>query len=253
MGALNDNHSMKQPNRFISLLNRCRDGVTMPAIRELWLCPSRTLPRLLAFRRAAAGTAALRGRAGLVVLAAVYFILPSLVAMAADSPREKLLMDFGWKFHLGNEWGTGEQLINLGISTGPAKPGFNDSSWTSLDLPHDWAVALPFDPQADGNEGFKPRGPGFPQNNVGWYRRTFTLPKEDLGKRLWLEFGGVYRDSLVYVNGCLVGRQPRGYNSFRYDITDVANYGGRNVVAVRVDASQFEGWFYEGAGIYRHV
>jgi len=182
---------------------------------------------------------------------AAFIFLHSLAA--ADSPREKLLLDFGWKFHLGNEWGTGEQLINLGISTGPAKPGFDDSSWTSLDLPHDWAVALPFDPQSNGDHGFKPRGPGFPQNNVGWYRRSFTLPQEDLGKRLWLEFGGVFRDSLVYVNGCLVGRQPRGYNSFRYDITDVANYGGRNVVAVRVDASQFEGWFYEGAGIFRHV
>lgn len=188
---------------------------------------------------------------GLAALAAFFLLAHSLAA--ADAPREKLLLDFGWKFHLGNEWGTGEQLINLGISTGPASPRFSDTNWTSLDLPHDWAVALPFDPQSNGDHGFKPRGPGFPQNNVGWYRRTFTLPQADLGKRLWLEFGGVYRDSLVYVNGCLVGRQPRGYNSFRYDITDVANYGGRNVLAVRVDASQFEGWFYEGAGIYRHV
>jgi beta-galactosidase len=177
----------------------------------------------------------------------------SLAADETNSPREKLLMDFGWKFHLGNDWGTGEELINLGISTGPAKPNFNDSSWTSLDLPHDWAVALPFDRNANGNEGYKPRGPGYPQNSIAWYRRTFTLPKEDLGKRLWLEFGGIYRDSLIYLNGCLIGRQQRGYNSFRYDITDVANYGGKNVLAVRVDASQFEGWFYEGAGIYRHV
>ena len=168
-------------------------------------------------------------------------------------PREKLLMDSGWKFHLGNDWGTGEELINLGISTGPAKPGFDDSSWTSVDLPHDWAVALPFDRNANGDHGFKPLGPGYPQNSVGWYRHTFTLPAADLGKRLWLDFGGVYRDSLIYLNGCLIGRQQRGYNSFRYDITDVANYGGKNVLAVRVDASKYEGWFYEGAGIYRHV
>jgi beta-galactosidase len=168
-------------------------------------------------------------------------------------PREKLLLDFGWKFHLGNDWGTGEELINLGISTGPAKPGFDDNSWTNVDLPHDWAVALPFDQKANGGHGFKPIGPGFPQNSVGWYRRSFTLPQADLGKRLWLEFGGVYRDSIIYLNGCLIGRQQRGYNSFRHDITDVANYGGKNVLSVRVDASQFEGWFYEGAGIYRHV
>ena len=174
-------------------------------------------------------------------------------AQAQRSPREKLLMDFGWKFHLSNEWGTGEDPINLGVSTGPARPDFNDSAWASVNLPHDWAVALPFDRNAPADHGFKPIGPNFPQNSVGWYRRTFTLAKEDEGKRIWIEFGGVFRDSLVYVNNCLVGRQPRGYSSFRYDITDVANYGGKNTVAVRVDASQFEGWFYEGAGIYRHV
>ena len=172
---------------------------------------------------------------------------------AQQSTREKLLMDFGWKFHLGNEWGTGENPINLGVSTGPAKPDFDDSGWAKIDLPHDWVVALPFDKNAPGDHGYKPIGPGFPENDVGWYRRTFTLSHQDEGKRIWIEFGGVYRDSLVYVNNCLVGRQPRGYSSFRYDITDVVNYGGRNTIAVRVDASKFEGWFYEGAGIYRHV
>jgi beta-galactosidase len=174
-------------------------------------------------------------------------------AHAQETLREKLLMDFGWKFHLGNEWGTGENPVNLGVSTGPARPDFDDSSWATVNLPHDWALALPFDRNAPADHGFKPIGPKFPENSVGWYRRTFTLSAEDFGKRIWIEFGGVYRDSRVYVNGCLVGRQPRGYSSFRYDITDVANYGGKNTISVRVDASQFEGWFYEGAGIYRHV
>ena len=175
------------------------------------------------------------------------------LARAEETPRGKLLMDSGWKFHLGNEWGTGEAPINLCVSTGPAKPSFNDSSWANINLPHDWAVALPFDRNAAGSHGYKPIGPKFPQNSVGWYRRTFSLSAQDAGERIWIEFGGVYRDSLVYVNGCLVGRQPRGYSSFGYDITDIANYGGKNTIAVRVDASQFEGWFYEGAGIYRHV
>lgn len=174
-------------------------------------------------------------------------------AQAQQGPREKLLMDFGWKFHLGNEWGTGEGPINLGVSTGPARPEFNDSAWATVNLPHDWAVGLPFDRTAPADHGFKPIGRKFPENSIGWYRRTFTLSAEDEGKPILLEFGGVYRDSLVYVNNCLVGRQPRGYSSFRYDISDVVNYGGKNTVAVRVDASQFEGWFYEGAGIYRHV
>jgi len=175
------------------------------------------------------------------------------LARAQETAREKLSMDFGWKFHLGNEWGTGEGPINLGVSTGPARPDFNDSSWVTVNLPHDWVVALPFDKEAPADHGFKPIGANFPENSVGWYRRTFTLSAEDTGKRIWIEFGGVFRDSRVYVNNCLIGRQPRGYSSFRYDITDVANYGGKNTLAVRVDASQFEGWFYEGAGIYRHV
>jgi beta-galactosidase len=172
---------------------------------------------------------------------------------AQGSPREKLLMDGEWKFHLGNEWGTGEDAINLGVSTGPASPKFDDSTWATVNLPHDWAVALPFDRNAPADHGYKPIGSRYPENSVGWYRRTFTLQAQDEGKRIWIEFGGVFRDSRVYVNGCLVGHQARGYSSFRYDITDVVHNGGKNIVAVRVDASQFEGWFYEGAGIYRHV
>jgi beta-galactosidase len=174
-------------------------------------------------------------------------------ALAQTAPREKLSMDRGWRFHLGDQWGSGENPINLGVSTGPANPDFDDGAWAILNLPQDWAVALPFDQKAPGDHGYKPIGSGYPQNDIGWYRRTFTLPASDEGKRIWIEFGGVYRDSLVYVNGCLVGRQPRGYSSFRYDLTDVVHYGGENTIAVRVDASKFEGWFYEGAGIYRHV
>jgi len=175
------------------------------------------------------------------------------VAAEGAMPRERLLLDWGWKFHLGNEWGTGEDLAKAGSSVGPARRDFNDGGWRRVDLPHDWAIELPFDRNSDVSHGFKPVGPGFATNSVGWYRRTFALPRQDAGKRLWLEFDGAYRDSRVYVNGFFVGHNESGYSSFRYDITDVANCGGRNTVAVRVDATQFEGWFYEGAGIYRHV
>ena len=123
----------------------------------------------------------------------------------------------------------------------------------AVDLPHDWAVELPFDPRADAGHGFKALGSAFPGNSVAWYRRTFTLPAADAGRRLWLEFDGVYRDATVFVNGWFVGHHESGYSGFRYDITDVAEPGGRNVVAVRVDATESEGWFYEGAGIYRHT
>ncbi len=177
----------------------------------------------------------------------------TLTAHAQAAGRERLLMDFGWKFHLGNEWGPGYGLNKAGGGYGPASVSFSDASWRTLNLPHDWAIELPFDKTADGSHGFRAIGEGFPSNSLGWYRRTFDLPSSDAGKRLWLEFDGVYRDCTVIVNGWFVGHHEGGYNGFRYDITDVANCGGKNVVSVRVDASQFEGWFYEGAGIYRHV
>jgi len=174
--------------------------------------------------------------------------------MATDSsPRERLLMDAGWKFHLGNEWGGGQNLAKAGAGIGPASVVFGDGSWRRVDLPHDWAVELPFDPKADAAHGYKPLGDAYPSTSVAWYRRTFALPAADAGRRLWLEFDGVFRDCTVFVNGWFAGHHESGYSGFRCDITDVATCGGTNVVAVRVDATQNEGWFYEGAGIYRHV
>jgi beta-galactosidase len=175
-------------------------------------------------------------------------------ALALDTaPRERLLLDFGWRFHLGNEWGDGYGLAKAGTAYGPGVPAYSDASWRKIDLPHDWAIELPFDQTSDGSHGFKPVGEGFPQNSVGWYRRTFDLPASDSGKRLWLEFDGVYRDATVIVNGWFIAHHEGGYNGFRCDITNVANCGGQNVVSAKVDASRSEGWFYEGAGIYRHV
>jgi beta-galactosidase len=177
----------------------------------------------------------------------------NLFAASATSPRERLLLDSGWKFHLGNDWGIAQNLAKAGSGSGPASVWFGDASWRTVNLPHDWAVELPFDKTADGAHGFKALGHGFPSNSVAWYRRTFELPKEDSGKRLGLEFDGVFRDCDVFVNGWFIGHHESGYGSFRCDITDVADCGGKNVVAVEVNASESEGWFYEGAGIYRHV
>ncbi|MBI3766649.1 MAG: DUF4982 domain-containing protein [Ignavibacteriales bacterium] len=130
---------------------------------------------------------------------------------------------------------------------------FNENAWRSVNIPHDWAVELPFDEKSDRSHGYKPIGPGFTSNSIGWYRRSFTLSKADKGKRLWVEFDGVYRKCQVFLNGYKLTHHEGGYNGFRCDFTDVADCGGKNVLAVRVDASEFEGWFYEGAGIYRHV
>jgi beta-galactosidase len=193
-------------------------------------------------------------RARPLIAAALLALLTSTASAAGtNSPRERLSLDANWKFHLGNEWGSAQNLAKAGTGSGPASMSYSDASWRPVNLPHDWAVELPFDQGADGSHGFKALGPAFPSNSVAWYRRTFELPAADAGKRLWLEFDGVFRDATVFVNGWFVGHHEGGYNSFRYDITDLAVPGGKNVVAVKVDASQFEGWFYEGAGIYRHV
>ena len=188
----------------------------------------------------------------LTVGACAAFFVTQLAA--TGSPREHLSLDAGWKFHLGDDWPGALRLDKAGASSGPASEKlFSDVAWREVKLPHDWAVELPFDRSAEGSHGFKPVGPGFERTSIGWYRRGFQLPKEDANKRIWLTFDGVFRDATVWVNGWLVRRHEGGYYPFREDITDVVKFGGRNVVAVRVDATKFEGWFYEGAGIYRHV
>ena len=172
----------------------------------------------------------------------------------ATSPvREHLPLDQGWKFHLGDDWPGAVILSKGGYNTGPAAENFDDVTWRSVNLPHDWAVELPFDEKSDVSHGFKPVGPGFPLNSTGWYRREFEIPASDRGRRIWLQFDGIYRDARVFVNGWQMIHHESGYSPFRIDITDVVHFGGHNVVAVKVDASNFEGWFYEGAGIYRHV
>ncbi|HEU5072246.1 MAG TPA: beta-galactosidase GalA [Verrucomicrobiae bacterium] len=172
---------------------------------------------------------------------------------AAAMPREHLSLDAGWKFHLGDDWPDALHLENSGTGSGPASEKFADTFWRPVNVPHDWAVELPFDWAADGSHGFHTLGVKYPTNSVAWYRRTFELAKEDEGKRIWLTFDGVFRDATVWVNGWCVRHHEGGYYPFREDITDVVHYGGKNTVAVRVDATKTEGWFYEGAGIYRHV
>ncbi len=171
----------------------------------------------------------------------------------AQSPREHLSLDANWKFHLGDDWPDAISFVNSGTGSGPAAQRFADSYWRVVNLPHDWAVELPFDPSADGGHGFKPLGAKYPTNSIAWYRRTFDLPAGDSGKRIWLTFDGVMHDATVLVNGWLVRRHEGGYYPFREDITDVVHFGGENTISVRVDATKSEGWFYEGAGIYRHV
>jgi beta-galactosidase len=167
--------------------------------------------------------------------------------------RQHLSLDTGWKFHLGDEWPDALKLDKAGTSSGPAASAFDDKAWREVRVPHDWAVELPFDPAADRNHGYKALGAHYPGNSIAWYRRTFDVPEADANKRVWLTFDGVFRDATVWVNGWLVCRHESGYSPFREDITAVLKFGEANTIAVRVDATKAEGWFYEGAGIYRHV
>ena len=187
---------------------------------------------------------------------------PSPSALPAMAPRERLLFDFGWKFKFGNgndparDLGFGDNQGDF-AKTGDfdfAKASYDDSDWRTLNLPHDWAVELPFvwDDELKSH-GYKPLGRRYPLTSVGWYRREFDLASSDLGRRIALEFDGAFRDVLFFVNGCFIGRNNNGYAPFRFDLTDFLNYGGKNCITARVDASFGDGWFYEGAGIYRHV
>jgi beta-galactosidase len=206
-----------------------------------------------------------------------------LGSSALAAGRQRLLMDANWRFTLDDPKDAGSQFdypeirdlakaradegareaeldakrkdpaaVNLGSSVSYVQNNFDDSAWRKLDLPHDWAVELPFDHGALMNHGYKQLGPTL-GNTIGWYRRSFNLNSADQGRTISIEFDGVYRNSLVWLNGHCLGRNVSGYSAFWYDISKYANYSGANELVVRVDATRTEGWFYEGAGIYRHV
>lgn len=181
-----------------------------------------------------------------------------------SSPRERTLFDFGWHFHFGHAsdpsrdfgfgGGDGGAFAKTGELFEAARHDFNDNDWQPVDLPHDFIVALPFvnDPNLY-QFGYKPVGRKYPETSIGWYRRVFEIPQEDAGRRISVEFDGVFRNAMVALNGIYLGQNLSGYAPFRFDITDFLRYGDKNVLVVRVDATEHEGWFYEGGGIYRHV
>jgi beta-galactosidase len=161
----------------------------------------------------------------------VFLCAALLPLFATASIRERRRFDDNWQFCL------------VGAQTG-AEPA-DDAAWRQVQLPHDYVVEGGFDPHGDSNHGFRPKP-------VGWYRRTFALSAQP-DRRYWLEFDGVYRDSTVWLNGHKLGSHQSGYTSFYFDVTPYLNQGKENLVAVRVDPSHNEGWWYEGGGIYRHV
>jgi beta-galactosidase len=163
--------------------------------------------------------------------------------LTAASPRIVESLDDNWRFHLGTD-------------TNAIAPDYNDREWRVVDVPHDYVI-----------EGNFERTNRFPQvdNRGGWYwmhaflpvqpavyRKTLDIPANAKGKQLWLEFDGVFSNSRYWLNGREIGSQYSGYTRSRFDITDAADCGGANVLVVQVDP-RYDGWWYEGGGIYRHV
>jgi beta-galactosidase len=160
----------------------------------------------------------------------------SLNAAEANSPRVVVAADSDWKFVLGDP-------------SGAEASSFADSAWRNVNLPHDWSIEGR--PEKDNPTG---AGGGFFPAGIGWYRKSFSVPAGWHGKRVSIEFDGVYRDSTVYLNGHKLGNHPYGYTSFSYDLTPNLTLTGKNVLAVRVDNSaQPNSRWYSGSGIYRHV
>ncbi|KAA6309086.1 Beta-galactosidase BoGH2A, partial [termite gut metagenome] len=148
---------------------------------------------------------------------------------------ERISFNKDWSFQLGNVEAT--------------ERTFDDSGWRTLNLPHDWAIEGEFskDNPSGSNGGALPGG-------IGWYRKTFPVSNADAGKRIFIDFDGVYMNSEVFINGHSLGVHPYGYISFRYDLTPYLKFGEENTLAVRVDNSeQPNSRWYSGCGIYRNV
>lgn len=200
-----------------------------------------------------------------------------LTANGAEAQRIRENFDCNWQFHKGDiaigravkagSYGgltdanvkvVRDSTITIAYNDRDKAAPYNPADWRTLDLPHDWCVEGKF-----VNDGSKvidgaPKGlvsHGFLPVGIGFYRKEFAIPAEDLGKKISIEFDGIFRNSTVWVNGHLMGHHESGYIPSHYDLTDVLRYGneGKNIILVKVDASEFEGWWYEGAGIYRHV
>jgi beta-galactosidase len=154
----------------------------------------------------------------------------------AQSPRSRADFDQGWRFHLGDVPDGSSQTLS-------------DNNWRQLNLPHDWSIEEKFSKENPAT----PEGGALP-GGIGWYRKTFTVPASSKGKMVYVDFDGVYQKSTVWINGHELGFRPNGYISFEYDLTPYLNFGGKNVIAVKVDNSvQPNSRWYSGSGIYRNV
>ncbi|MDZ4148830.1 MAG: beta-galactosidase GalA [Flavobacteriaceae bacterium] len=199
------------------------------------------------------------------LVAYLCFLILPLQTFSQASYREKINFDENWRFHFGHASDPAKDF-NYGVANIFSKTGktddtpmgnkFDDSKWRSLDLPHDWAVELPFVNSENRDvmsHGYKPVGGLFPETSIGWYRKSFEIKNPLPNERYEIQFDGIFRDAEIWINGFYLGNNKSGYIGVTYDVSDYLNFDKENILVVRVDATQYEGWFYEGAGIYRHV
>ena len=172
----------------------------------------------------------------IIVGATAAFLILGTRTWAADILAGRRVVNFNgdWRFAKGDHDGAEE-------------PGFDHSAWEAVRLPHDWAIAGPFNPRENGYAG------KLPWRGEGWYRKVFTLDKATGGSRVYFDFDGVMAFPRVYVNGQLAGQWDYGYMSFRVDATPHVRFGQSNVIAVYVDTRNHGTRWYPGAGIYRKV
>jgi beta-galactosidase len=175
-----------------------------------------------------------KGKNALFFLLIMLITVPITTVSAQVTGREVLDFDYGWKFYKGD--------IQRGQDT-----VYDDAGWRIVDLPHDWSIEGPFSNEFASCTAYLPGG-------IGWYRKNFVIPYKEKGKEIFLSFAGIYNNSEVWINGHFLGERPNGYISFQYDITPFISYEKQNLVAVRVDHSQYaDSRWYTGSGIYRDV
>lgn len=174
---------------------------------------------------------------GILLLLALHFAISIHVQAQSSSARTTVLFTKDWKFFLGDD-------------ANAKDAEYNDATWRSLDLPHDWSIEFPFNQKSPAGTGG-----GALDGGLGWYRKTFTMPDAAKTKKVFIDFDGVYRNSEVWINGHYLGLRPYGFSSFEYELTPYLKFGAaKNVIAVKVDNSkQPNSRWYSGSGIYRNV
>lgn len=160
---------------------------------------------------------------------------PEVVYSSAVDSKQNRTSDFdaNWKFMLSD-------------SVQAQDPAFDDSAWQQVDLPHDYSITQKYSQSNEAESAYLPGG-------TGWYRKSFTIDRDLAGKRIAINFDGVYMNATVWFNGVKLGTHPYGYSPFSFDLTDNAKFGGENTIVVKVENRLPSSRWYSGSGIYRDV